>query len=226
MLGLAVFASLCYLASAHKPPPFVRDLDCPKYTVLQSFPGYELRRYEMSQWVATRDLLRGYGALMNYRENKLVYKLFRYISGENTLGMKIPMIYPMLMTVYPEVGRNYEQSVMEMHFMIPHHMQPFPPAPTDPTVYITMLPPMDVYVKSLGGFANTRMNLRKSFTNTRMNLRKSFTDNRMNLRKVKELMKQINNRNLYHGDHFYKAGYDGTSSMNRHDNEVWLVAKN
>ncbi|XP_052697489.1 heme-binding protein 2-like isoform X2 [Crassostrea angulata] len=140
--------------------------------------------------------------------------------------MKIPMISPMLMTVYPGVGRNYEQSVMEMHFMIPHHMQPFPPAPTDPTVYITMLPPMDVYVKSLSRFTNHRMNLRKSFSNNRMNLRKSFFNNRMNLRKVKELMKQINNRNLYHRDHFYQAGYDGTSSMNRHDNEVWLVAKN
>uniref|UniRef100_K1PEJ3 Uncharacterized protein n=1 Tax=Magallana gigas TaxID=29159 RepID=K1PEJ3_MAGGI len=124
MLGLAVFASLCYLASAHKPPPFVRDLDCPKYTVLQSFPedSGSLRANLFPE-----GNMRGELDFLN--------------------GMKIPMIYPMLMTVYPEVGRNYEQSVMEMHFMIPHHMQPFPPAPTDPTVYITMLPPMDVYVK-------------------------------------------------------------------------------
>lgn len=228
MLGLAVFASLCYLASAHKPPPFVRDLDCPKYTVLQSFPGYELRRYEMSQWVATRYLVTRYDARRN---TQMLHKLFHYIFEKNTLGMEMPMIGPWLMTVIPGVGRNNQQTVMEMHFMIPHNMQPFPPAPTDPTVYITMLPPLDVYVKSFGGFTNRRMNRRKSFpgfTNFRMYLIKSsgvFTNHKMNLKKVKELMNQINNRNLYHGDHFYTAGYEGSSCMNRH-NEVWLVAKN
>ncbi|XP_052702441.1 heme-binding protein 2-like [Crassostrea angulata] len=201
MLGLAVFASLCYLASAAlNKPSFCRDLDCPKYTVLQSFPGFELRRYEMSQWVATKDLVTRYDALKN---SNMFYKLFHYISGKNTLGMKMPMTAPVLRTVIPGVGRNNQQTMMEMHFMIPHNMQPFPPAPTDPTVYITTLPPLDVYVKSFGG----------------------FTNHRMNLMKVEELKNQINNRNLFHGDHFYTAGYDGPRSMNRH-NEVWLVAKN
>jgi hypothetical protein len=61
--------------------------------------------------------------------------------------MKIPMTAPVVTTYTPGVGMNSQQTVEEMHFMIPHNMQPFPPSPTDSTVYVTMLPSMDVYVK-------------------------------------------------------------------------------
>ena len=46
--------------------------------------------------------------------------------------MKIPMTAPVVDIYTPGVGQNNQQTVMEMHFMIPHNMQPYPPAPTDP----------------------------------------------------------------------------------------------
>ena len=57
------------------------------------------------------------------------------------------MTAPVMNIYIPGVGENNQQTVMEMHFMVPHNMQPYPPTPTDPSVYITMLPSLDVYVK-------------------------------------------------------------------------------
>uniref|UniRef100_A0A8W8IBN5 Heme-binding protein 2 n=2 Tax=Magallana TaxID=2171616 RepID=A0A8W8IBN5_MAGGI len=153
----------------------------------------------MSQWVTTRDLMTSYDS---HKNSQMFFKLFHYISGNNTAGMKIPMTAPVVDIYTPGVGENNQQTVMEMHFMIPHNMQPYPPAPTDPTVYISMLPALDVYVKSFGG----------------------FSDHMTNLVKITELKNEINNSSLYYGDHFYTAGYDGPYSVNRH-NEVWLAAK-
>ncbi|XP_048733058.2 polypeptide N-acetylgalactosaminyltransferase 1-like [Ostrea edulis] len=161
--------------------------------------GYELRRYEASQWVATRNIITNYDS----RENsQMFFKLFHYISGNNTASMKIPMTAPVVTTYTPGIGMNNQQTVTEMHFMIPHNMQPYPPSPTDSTVYVTMLPTQDVYVKSFGG----------------------FTNHMTNLVKVTELKNEINNISMYYDDHFYTAGYDGPYSVNRH-NEVWLAAK-
>ena len=61
-------------------------------------------------------------------------------------GSKIDMTAPVVTTITPGANADHE-TVMEMHFMIPHDLQPFPPTPTEPHVYITYLPPMDLYVK-------------------------------------------------------------------------------
>ena len=56
------------------------------------------------------------------------------------------MTAPVLTTVSSNSASD-QDAVWEMHFMIPHNMQPFPPTPTESAVYVTALPPMDVYVK-------------------------------------------------------------------------------
>ncbi|XP_061168022.1 heme-binding protein 2-like [Saccostrea echinata] len=179
-------------------PSFCRDLDCPRYTVINTFKGYELRRYEPSQWVGTRDVTR-----TNQRNPKMFWKLFSYISGNNTEGLKIPMTVPVLNIHTRGVGINNQETVLEMLFMIPHSKQPYPPYPADPTVYITRLPAFNVYVKSYSGYSNPRRKLAR----------------------VAELKKEINDTNLYYSDHFYSAGYDSPWQTNNRHNEVWLAAR-
>ncbi|KAK3096902.1 hypothetical protein FSP39_004603 [Pinctada imbricata] len=173
-------------------PAFCHDLDCPRYTLLKSFAGYELRRYEMTQWVTARTITNNYSRQIN---SEIFFSLFRYISGNNTAGTKIPMTAPVLNIVTPG-STNEQSSVYEMHFMIPHNMQPFPPAPTEPTVYITTLPPMDVYVKTFSGFA----------------------DMAQSEQMVTSLKHSINNASLYDNTLFMTAGYDGPYTIvNRHN---------
>lgn len=43
--------------------------------------GYELRRYEASQWVATRNIITNYDSR---EKSQMFFKLFHYISGNNT----------------------------------------------------------------------------------------------------------------------------------------------
>lgn len=197
-LVLLVTVSTITAIQAPSNPSFCRNLDCPRYTVINTFNGYELRRYEPSQWVGTRDVTR-----TNQRNPKMFWKLFSYISGNNTEGLKIPMTAPVLNVQTPGVGINNQETVLEMLFMIPHDKQPYPPYPVDPTVYITRLPALNVYVKSYGGYSNQKKKLRR----------------------VEELKSEINDKTLYYSDHFYSAGYDSPWQRENRHNEVWLAAR-
>merc|ERR1711976_735583 len=55
---LAVCVSLSVQKSVEQTddwvkPSFCKGLDCPKYTVLEQFEGYELREYEEAMWVSS-----------------------------------------------------------------------------------------------------------------------------------------------------------------------------
>ncbi|XP_061168025.1 heme-binding protein 2-like [Saccostrea echinata] len=132
-------------------------------------------------------------------------KLFSYISGNNERGLKIPMTAPVLSMYTPERGMfNNQWTMSEMLFMVPHNMRRYAPQPNDPTVYLKMLPEMDVYVKSYGGYSNYRTKLAK----------------------FRELKNEIDNRYLYNNNAFLSAGYNGPSDpYNMRHNEIWLVAR-
>ncbi|OWF53804.1 heme-binding protein 2-like [Mizuhopecten yessoensis] len=181
------------------PPAFCHDQECPKYSVTQSFTGYELRHYEESVWVATNL------TTMEFTQNdssEMFFKLFHYISGNNSKHVKIPMTTPVILKVEHGPGPTCESFFYD-HFMVPFEFQDDPPVPTDPSVYITVLPPFDVYVKSFGG-------------------RPSF-DEKMAM--IESLVTEIADPSRFEERFYYFAGYDGPYTINHRHNEVWLVAR-
>lgn len=194
---VAVASSLAVQPSA--APAFCHGLECPNFTVAHSYSGYELRHYEKSVWVATNLTTMEFSDQDN---SAMFFKLFHYISGNNTSHMKIEMTAPVLLKVEHGPGPTCE-SFFYQHFMVPFEFQNNPPAPTDPDVYITELPPFDVYVKSFGG-------------------RPTFDDKMM---MIENLVEEIGSPSAFEERFYYFAGYDGPYTIHNRHNEVWLVAK-
>lgn len=200
VISLTLVVALSSAVPTSHSPSFCHDLDCPTYSVVQTFKeGYELRRYAPSKWVATNITTIEYTDEIN---RELFYKLFYYISGNNSAHMKIPMTAPVLRTVIHGAGPACEDEFVT-HFMVPHNMQTNTPTPTDPKAYLVTIPEMLVYVKSFPG-------------------RPTDSDR---VAKIDELAQEIGDPSKYHDDYFYFAGYDGPYVVARH-NEVWLAAKN
>ncbi|XP_045211756.2 heme-binding protein 2-like, partial [Mercenaria mercenaria] len=182
----------------NEEPAFCHKLDCPRFTVIETFKTYELRKYAPSMWVSTQI------KKMDFTEQdrkELFDKLFYYISGNNTEHMKIPMTAPVVETVLHGQGPDCE-STFTFQFMIPFDLQKSPPQPTAQDINITTMPEMSVYVRVFGGYLNG-------------------TDIQNNIIKLSE---DINDSSKYIANPYYSAGYDNPFQiLNRH-NEVWLRA--
>ncbi|VDI71821.1 Hypothetical predicted protein [Mytilus galloprovincialis] len=176
-------------------PTFCHDLDCPNFTTVQSFKDYELRKYDALKWVATNVTTMEYTDDIN---REMFFRLFYYISGNNSAAMKIPMTAPVLRTVIHGQGPTCEATFIT-HFMIPHNMQTNTPTPTDPKAYLVTIPGKNFYVKSFPGRPTDQ----------------DFVE------KVEELAQEIGNPNLYLDNYYFTASYDGPYAIHRH-NEVWL----
>ncbi|WAQ99832.1 HEBP2-like protein [Mya arenaria] len=118
-------------------PAFCHDLDCPKYTVMETNDKFEKRHYAPSVWVATTMNTTNYTRALN---SQMFFKLFRYISGNNSAHQKLAMTAPVL------TEHVFETSVA-MQFMIPFAQQAAPPTPTEPKVYIRNVPETTFYVR-------------------------------------------------------------------------------
>ncbi|KAJ8304508.1 hypothetical protein KUTeg_018091 [Tegillarca granosa] len=158
--------------------------------------GYEIRRYEASRWVATNKTTMEY---TDQDRREMFFRLFHYISGNNTQDLKIPMTSPVLTKVSHGPGPTCESDFF-MYFMIPFNMQANTPKPTDSKAYIVDMPQMDVFVKSFGG-------------------RPSEDDK---IHQLELLASEIVDVNQFESSFFFTAGYDGPYTLNRH-NEVWLA---
>ncbi|XP_060576370.1 heme-binding protein 2-like [Ruditapes philippinarum] len=184
---------------ANDEPAFCHKLDCPKFSVIETFKTYELRKYMPSMWVATNLTKMDFS---DKDQKDLFDKLFYYISGNNTAHMKIPMTAPVVNTVVHGQGPDCE-STFTCHFMIPFDLQKAPPKPTAKDVYITTLPEMSVYVRVFGGYTNG--------TTVQNN--------------ILELSEDINDSSKYITNPYYYAGYDNPYQVLDRHNEVWLRAK-
>lgn len=126
------------------------DLECPKYTVKQTWGSFELRHYPSYKWAAAVQEGLDYddAGRLNFK------KLFRYISGANDKGVKIPMTAPVInqitITQGPFCAANFT-----MNFFVPYESQQAPPTPNNPDdkVHIVKMPEMKVYVRSFSGYA-------------------------------------------------------------------------
>jgi len=73
-------------------------------------------------------------------------KLFRFISGQNDKGVKVPMTSPVTTLIEPGAGPNCE-STFTMAFYIPPSFQENTPQPTDSTVSIEERPEFKVFAR-------------------------------------------------------------------------------
>ncbi|KAK7115535.1 heme-binding protein 2-like [Littorina saxatilis] len=120
-----LLACLPFFVLGQQPPCGNRD--CPSYTrtQLNVTGGYEVRRYDPSQWVVTSAPGRSFR------------RLFRYIGGFNDQGAKISMTVPVL--------RAQRASGSTMMFYLPNTI--VPPTPTNPDVQLLDIPVKEFYVR-------------------------------------------------------------------------------
>jgi len=179
-------------------PAFCNENDCPRYRVMLTGDGYEVRTYEPATWVST-----SYTA-MNYSQGsgQSFWKLFNYIQGENEGNNKIKMTAPVTTQVIPGTGPNCE-SQFTRSFYIPYIYQNNAPKPTNPDVYLTQQPETTVFVRSHSG----------------------YTSEEQTLSELVALSQAINNSSMYKQGVFYTSGYDSPYKWWDRHNEVWLEAR-
>jgi len=195
-LTLAGAVTLVTLAAALTPADVCHGLNCPHWTVLNATKDWELRRVNATKWVATNTT----GMTYDPVHTSMFWKLFSYIDGKNANTEKIAMTAPVLTTVVHGPGPNCK-STFEMKFMLPYKYWSAPVAPSDPSVYITELPAMDVFVRTFGGFPQDA----------------DYTTN------LHQLSSDIATTSaVVETRYFFQAGYDGPYTFVGRHNEIWI----
>merc|ERR1712127_951283 len=181
------------------PPAFCNKLDCPKYTVIEQNKDYELREYEVSNWVSIsqKDIS------WKQSQYSMFMKLFKYISGENKDKKKITMTAPVIDRIIPGQGPACEDDFTMSFFVSP--TEGAAPQPSDPTVSLTELTKQRVYVRAFGGYAMF-----------------SFDPWAAQAAKLAEA---IGDTSKYHSESYYTAGYDSPARIFNRHNEIWFIAK-
>jgi len=177
------------------PPAFCNDLDCPKYTVIETSEDYEVRSYDASKWVTTSLT----GVSLDAAGYTMFMRLFRYIGGANANGVKIEMTCPVITRIIPAPGPACESNFTMSFFVSPK--EGTPPAPTDSTVYLSDKETMTVYVKSFGGFAKQADWIKHAA----------------------DLADALPEGTEHHKDFYYTAGYDAPFKLFNRHNEVWFI---
>merc|ERR1711976_334935 len=177
-------------------PDFCRGNDCPRFDVLLTTQGYELREYENALWVSSEGQAMEAGDITSI----LFRRLFRYIDGANENGQKIAMTSPVLTKVTPGSGPNCE-NLFRRSFYVPYIHQDGAPSPTEEGVFLEEIS-LRVYVRSFGGYASED----------------DYMEN------IYLLADDIGDQSKFRTDYFITAGYSSPyQPFNRH-NEVWLIA--
>ncbi|CAH1788823.1 unnamed protein product [Owenia fusiformis] len=199
MYILALVTLMAASAVMADVPAFCNGYDCPRFKVLREMPDYEVREYEESRWVGT-DVS---GASFRQAGRSGFWRLFRYISGNNVANAKIPMTCPVLRTIFPKEVAGSEGKYTTLFFQPLNLQEIGGPAPSDPDVYLQVVPKVVMYVRSFGGYASE--------------------DDYLNEADI--LAASINNSSAYINDEYYAAGYDSPFKFwNRH-NEILFKAR-
>ena len=193
---LPIFFTVCLSASIPRDEPsFCHDLDCPKYTLVDKKNGYEVRKYDPSNWVGTTIASLNF----TYATQTGFDRLFKYISGENAAKEKIPMASPVATKIVPGQGPACTSNFTVLFFT------PFDntPKPTDPRLAIVDLPAITAYVSSFGGWEED-----KELQEHAAELANSLIQDNVD----------------YVKDFYFTAGYDPPYRIIGRHNEVWFLA--
>ncbi|KAK4023813.1 hypothetical protein OUZ56_009212 [Daphnia magna] len=168
------------------------------YTVIRQEKDYEERLYPAQKWVKTRVE----NISKDSASSAMFWKLFNYISGQNSKQIKIPMTAPVTVFIEPGSGPNCE-STFTMAFYIPSEFQEDTPEPTADDVSIEERPEFKVLTRTYGGFSNDRVTKQEH-----INLFTSLSE------EDKQLVDQ--------SAPYYYAGYDPPFKLFFRRNEVWM----
>ncbi|XP_056308027.1 heme-binding protein 2 [Danio aesculapii] len=173
--------------------------ECLLFDLVCAGSDYEVRHYDAAKWVTTE----AESYVMEVAVSRAFRKLFKYITGENEAGAKIDMTAPVTIKVNGS-SNMWQSSVYVLSFLLPSNYQSKPPRPTDPSVYFTDSPDMNVYVKSFGGWMFSVVSKYQTQS------LKTALDNA---------------QATYETEYHYNVGYNSPMKiMNRH-NEVWFIVK-
>ncbi|XP_046347443.1 heme-binding protein 2-like isoform X2 [Haliotis rufescens] len=177
-----------------------KGLKTPKYSVNEAakHEGFEERHYEACKWVSTKVMA------MTYKDGVSAgfWRLFKYISGENEAKQKVEMTAPVATQVVPGAGPNCE-STFTVSFYIPLEHQADPPKPTNPDVFISDWPEINLAVKSFSGFAKESDWISKG-------------------RELAEDVEKTDLKNKFVKEYYFTAGYDSPFKLFGRHNEVWF----
>uniref|UniRef100_A0A8C5MFS7 Heme-binding protein 2 n=1 Tax=Leptobrachium leishanense TaxID=445787 RepID=A0A8C5MFS7_9ANUR len=128
----------------YTPPEFCRDAKCPRYELLETHEEYELRAYVSTNWVIT-----GMNKTMERESiSSSFICLARYTRGLNSKGMKMEMAVPVVIFIPLKEESIFPPS---MAFFLPPDLDA--PQPSDSKLKFLILPEVQLYVRSFGGYA-------------------------------------------------------------------------
>ncbi|XP_055060024.1 heme-binding protein 2 [Misgurnus anguillicaudatus] len=173
--------------------------ECLQFDLICRTDQYEVRHYSATRWISTdaEAYFLGVGAAMAFR------RLYHYISGDNTEGVKFEMTAPILVEV-PEETKMWEPAIYTLSFLLPSSYQENPPIPTNDKLYFSNMPDMDVYVGIYGGWML------------------SITS-RLHAHLLSKALLKVNAH--YNHTHHFAVGYDSPLKLLNRHNEVWYVVE-
>ncbi len=180
----------------------------PTYTVLKSLgSNAEVRQYPATKWVQTTFATKA--SDFKDKTSPSFWKLFNYISGQNSMAKKIEMTSPVLMAMTNSnpasvIGMNSDLSV-DMKFYVDKSAENDMPVPNDATVKVAQLPAATYATIRFGGYATMA-----DYIEYRDRLVKALGDEAA----------------MYDSVNMISAGYDAPFKFFNRRNEVWLVKKN
>lgn len=205
------------------------DTETVPYEVLESKQNYEVRQYPATKWICntakniipSEDVMNGwqekYGndpmkamsskGWKKQASSKMFMKLFKYISGANSMGQEIDMTTP-VPTKHTPTGDDKEDQ--QMCFWLGNEWQnkPAPEAigKDAATTKVVQGESIKVYVRRYGGFAMSQDDWHAQYKILEGDLKKDGA--------------KLNPNGI-----FYHLGYDSPFVMKNRRNEIWIAVE-
>ncbi|XP_069810661.1 heme-binding protein 2-like [Dendropsophus ebraccatus] len=132
-------------------PSFCNGLECPKYRLVKKYSGFEHRQYEATQWISTEVPLspdEPFTGDMDIRQ---------YMDGTNSEGLYMEDTVPLVTMLTLE---NNKPVKMTLSVFLSANLKK-PPKPLTSTIFLQKYPEVSLYVKSFGGIASDKDNIKQ-----------------------------------------------------------------
>ncbi|KAI7805289.1 heme-binding protein soul2 [Triplophysa rosa] len=142
-VGLLVVPIFFSCAGCRKGPWFCHEWECPTFTLVNEYEGFEQRYYDTSYWITT-DIV----STSEVDVSTGFWKLYNFNQRENKEKKVIEMTRPVVVSVKEADGMGERQVSISFYQTAPDIAEP-----NDKTIRVTVVPGGIVYVRSFGGVA-------------------------------------------------------------------------